>query len=196
MSADERASASSSPDADAAMDRFADGDDSAFGEVYRALEPRLLQYAIRRTGDRAQAEDLVQHTFEMMISARGRFVRGSRIIPWAFAILRHRNCDMKRRPRVEQLSADGEPATQHPTPQPDPHQCLETRQRAQVVRRELERLPRCQRDAFELVHYEHLSHAEAAEVLDATVAGIKSRIQRAHDALRAALHDARETERP
>ncbi|HEY1958535.1 MAG TPA: sigma factor [Polyangiaceae bacterium] len=49
--------------ASAAMDRYASGDDAAFGEIYDRLAPRLLGFLYRQTTDRARAEDLVQQTF-------------------------------------------------------------------------------------------------------------------------------------
>jgi DNA-directed RNA polymerase specialized sigma24 family protein len=45
-------------------------------------------------------------------------------------------------------------------------------------------LPPCQQQAVELFYYGGLSQTEVAEVLDASVAGVKSRIQRATETLR------------
>ena len=39
---------SSNPSADAAMDRYADGDDSAFSDLYDALAPRLAAFLSRK----------------------------------------------------------------------------------------------------------------------------------------------------
>jgi RNA polymerase sigma-70 factor, ECF subfamily len=175
---------SSSPSADAAMDRYADGDDHAFGELYDALAPRLYSYGLRLTRNEERAEDLVQHTWEMMCRSRGAFVRGSRVMPWAISILRNRDRDARKRPKVEQLSSDGLHEVAKAAEQPDPSECVECKQLDQLVRQKLQVLPACQRDAFELFYYGGLGQSEIAEVLDATVAGIKSRIQRATGTLR------------
>ncbi len=74
--------------ATSAMDRYAQGDDAAFSELYDALAPRLYGYLLRQTRNNARAEDLTQQTFLQMHCARGRFVRGADVVPWAFAIAR------------------------------------------------------------------------------------------------------------
>ena len=56
--------------ASAAMDRYARGEDAAFGELYDLLAPKLLGFLYRQTRDRARAEDLVQQTFLQMHCAR------------------------------------------------------------------------------------------------------------------------------
>jgi RNA polymerase sigma-70 factor, ECF subfamily len=183
------ASLSSNPDADAAMDRYADGDESAFPELYRAANPRLYAYALRLTRNEAQTQDLVQHTWEMVCRARGTFMQGSSVMAWLFCILRNRECDVRRRPRVEELSSDGTNDPGHCTPHPDPSECVETKELDELVRQQLKLLPACQRDAVELFFYAGLSQSEVAEVLDSSVAGIKSRIQRATETLRTVFND-------
>src|SRR4051812_10555208 len=70
---------------DAAMDRYAGGDDAAFEIVYDGLAPRLQSFLLRYTNDRARAEDVVQQTMLQIHRARGRFLIGSQVVPWAFA---------------------------------------------------------------------------------------------------------------
>src|SRR5437870_3136108 len=67
---------SSSAALDAAMDRYARGEDSAFEEVYDGLAPRLQSFLLRYTSDRARAEDVVQQTMLQIHRARGRFTLG------------------------------------------------------------------------------------------------------------------------
>lgn len=177
---------SSNPSADAAMDRYASGDDSAFGELYDALCPRLYRYALGLVRNPTRAEDLVQQTLEKMLRCRAYFVKGSRVTPWAFAILRNQFRDQEKRPKIEVLSPDGineDAFTSHP----DPHACTETKQLELRLRKALDRLSPLQRQAFELMYYGEMSQAEIAEMLDTTVVGVKSRIQRAHEILRHAL---------
>jgi RNA polymerase sigma-70 factor, ECF subfamily len=168
------------------MDRYASGDDLAFEDLYIALCPRLHRYAFCLVRDHVRAEDLVQQTLEKLLLHRGHFLKGSAVTPWAFSILRNQVRDQEKRPRIEVFSPDGK-ASEHWSSLPDPHTCAEARQLEARVRVAMDRLPPSQRQAFELVHYGEMSHAEAAEVLDATVAGIKSRLQRAHEVLRVTL---------
>ena len=91
--------------ANAAMDRYANGDDGAFGDLYDLLAPRLYGYLLRQTRNTARAEDLVQQTFLQMHCARGRFIVGADVVPWAFAIARRLMIDGMRRGKREVLSS-------------------------------------------------------------------------------------------
>ena len=89
---------------DAAMDRYARGDDTAFGEIYDKLAPRLYGFLLRHTRDRAKAEDVVQQTMLQIHRARGRFQPGAEVTPWAFAIARRLLIDQHRRGGREVLA--------------------------------------------------------------------------------------------
>jgi RNA polymerase sigma-70 factor (ECF subfamily) len=175
------------PLADDAMDRYAAGDNAAFGDVYDALAPRLHRYLLRLTRyDSARAEDLLQQTFLQIHDARGRFHTGSAVAPWAYAIARRLFIDSARRNSREDLSGTYEEIVGHtlstgPTPEAD----LEAHRLAEDLRQAIASLPPQQREAFLLVRDEGLSMAEAAEVLGTTVAGVKLRASRAYKALRA-----------
>src|SRR5688500_10924643 len=89
---------------DAAMDRYARGDDAAFAEVYDLLAPRLFGFLLRYTRDHARVEDVVQQTMLQMHKNRGRFLPGAEVIPWAFAIARRLLIDSHRRGGREVLA--------------------------------------------------------------------------------------------
>jgi RNA polymerase sigma-70 factor (ECF subfamily) len=180
---------SSDASADAAMDRFAEGDDAACDDLYRILEPRLYSYAVRMTKNRWQAEDLVSHTFEMICRHRGSFLRGSLCIPWAFAILRNRHRDMHKK-KTEELFPEGVHDNVQAGDEPDPYQCTEARQLDQLVRQELMLLPDRQRDVFELHYFGGLTQAEIADLLDLTVPTVKSLVQRARETLRSVFQSS------
>jgi RNA polymerase sigma-70 factor, ECF subfamily len=58
------------------------------------------------------------------------------------------------------------------------------------LQRALDALPPTLREAFLLRHVEDMAYEDMAEVLDATVAGVKMRVSRAREALRQQLDDA------
>lgn len=175
----------------AAMDRYACGDPTAFPILHRALFPRLLAFLTRVSGSSGMADDLVQETFLRMHRARATFVAGGAVLPWVYAIARNVHIDHTRSARLrstERLPSD---------PGPDPAFALHAdaesaaiaAQTARVVERVLARIPPAQRDAFVLIRYEGLSVQDAASVLGATPTAVKLRAFRAYEALRAELDE-------
>lgn len=168
-----------------AMDRYAAGDDAAFGDVYDAMAPRLYGYLLRQTRDAARAEDLLQQTMLQIHAARGRFFQGADVVPWSFAIARRLLIDSYRRRRREaKLVEDGGPER---TSSPNTEEMLHQMRLTRSLEEEVSKLPEAQRVAFELTKREGLSLREVAEVLGTTVMAVKLRLHRAHVALRAAM---------
>ncbi len=175
-------------EADTAMERYAAGDNAAFGLVYDVLAPRLYGYLVRQTRDHARAEDLLQQTLLRMHRARDRFIVGAEVTPWAFAIARRLLIDTVRRGKREVLTDDGEPDA-GAAPDPGADDRVAGKELEARIRHELSRLPASQRVAFELVKDEGLSMAEAAAVVGTTATAVKLRAHRAYEALRLALGD-------
>jgi RNA polymerase sigma-70 factor (ECF subfamily) len=174
-----------------AMNRHADGDPAAFGEVYDLLGKRLFAFFLRRTRDRAQAEDLVQQTLLQMHCARQSYVRGSDVVPWAFAIGRRLLIDQYRRRKKEVLFDGAEDAQggadERVSRDAIPEEVASTRQIAQQLEASLDALPEAQRTAYLLVREEGLSVAEAAEVMGITATALKLRAHRVYEHLRRVL---------
>ncbi len=97
-------------DADAAMERYSNGDNTAFAELYDAIAPRLLGFLRKATRYHGDAEDLMQQTLLQIHRERGSFIPGARVIPWAFTIARRLMIDSSRRHRVEQRLFSDAPA--------------------------------------------------------------------------------------
>lgn len=169
------------------MERYARGERAAFAEVYDGVAPQVLAYLLAQTRSATLAEDLLQQTLLQMHRARGTFIAGSAVMPWAFAIGRRLVIDEQRRRRRSVLSTAGEvedEITGGPS-HAEPEGVVAAKQLAHRLEQELARLPAAQRDAFELMRLEGLSHAEAAEALGITVGALKARAHRAYVALEA-----------
>lgn len=189
IAVDERR-ARASREADAAMNRYADGDVGAFGVLYDVLGPRLYSYIHRQTRDDATAEDLVQQTMLQLHCARDSFVRGAAVTPWAFAIARRLLIDGFRRSKyMEQLSAAPDEDEEPISTDGRPDEIFYSKQLATRMERTLMTLPESHRVAFQLVRLEGLSVAETADVLGTTPNAVKLRAHRTYEALRKALAD-------
>jgi len=172
--------------ANAAMDRYATGDDHAFGAVYDELSPRLYAFLLRKTRDVELAEDLLQQTFLQMHCARETYRTGMDVVPWAFAIARRLAIDAFRR-RKHVVALDPSDAEDALVSELCPDVALRTKQVALTIRATLDALPASQRTAFELLKLEGLSLAQTAEALGDSVTAVKLRAHRAYQALREAL---------
>jgi len=177
---------------DRAMDRYAQGDDGAFAEIYDTLAPRLYAFLLRHTRDEAKAEDIVQQTMLRIHRARGRFIPGAEVTPWAFAIARRLLIDQHRRGGREVLApTDDDVSELLVSMDAGADELTIAKEVAVRLGEALQRLPENQRVAFELIKQDGLSVAEAAQVLGTTVAAVKLRTHRAYEALRAVLVEAR-----
>jgi RNA polymerase sigma-70 factor (ECF subfamily) len=181
----------SSAAADAAMERYAAGDESAFASVYDCVAPKVWGYLRRRTPSVERAEDLVQQTFLHMHRARGTFIPGAEVVPWACAIARRLLIDAARRDkRIGRLTESaGDEVLSEPALHPIAEELVHARELTAKVQGALVRLPESQRVAFELVREQGFSLSQAAQVLGVTTAAVKQRAHRAYLAVRAALED-------
>src|SRR6476619_7964104 len=68
------------------MQRYCDGDASAFRELYALVAPRLLGYLLKMARERALADDLMQQTFLKVHRARAAYVRGADPLPWIYSL--------------------------------------------------------------------------------------------------------------
>lgn len=174
---------------DRAMSRYAEGHDAAFGEVFQTLSPRLLAFLRRLCGSPELAHDLVQETFLRMHRARGSFVPGSAVVPWAYAIAR--NCFVSHaralKSRAARSSVD---ISEHEVAaglDSNAEEAAAVRQSAELVERTLAKMSVTNREAFVLIRFEGQSVAEAAQILGASEGAVKLRAFRAYELLRAAL---------
>jgi len=170
------------------MNRYADGDDAAFEPLYELLAPRVFAFALHQTHDRPMAEDVLQQTFLRLHRERGHFVRGARVMPWAFAIARHLIIDGSRRRKFEVPGPNCMEEDDRRAEDGQADDVIAAKELAVSLDAALARMPEGQRAAFELVREEGLSHADAAEVLGTTVTAIKLRVHRAYEALRGVIN--------
>lgn len=173
---------------DEAMERYANGEDAAFGDLYDLLAPRLMGYLRRIVRDATQVEDFAQATLLQMHRARGTFIRGASVLPWAFAIARRLVIDdFRRRKHAPPIALDDEALGEIVSPQSSPHARAEASELATLIERTLAAMPEPQRVAFKLLKMEGLSVAEAAALLLTTEMSVKLRAHRAYEMLREAI---------
>jgi RNA polymerase sigma-70 factor (ECF subfamily) len=161
-------------------------------EALTFLEP-LYATALRLTGNRADAEDLVQDTFVKALRFADRFTPGTNLKAWLYTILhntwRNRRRDASREPVDVDSSRVDEAATQLDGPaEPETPERILLRQTLDAdLQRALDALPEHFREAVWLRDVEEFSYAEIAEMLGIPLGTVMSRISRGRRQLFAAL---------
>ena len=177
------------PDDDALFVRAGRGDAAAFTRLVERHQSRLMAMAVRMTGGRAAAEDLVQEAFARAWRDAPRFrppADGRPGAPaWLSRVLVNLAIDAARRPRAAALEDAPEP----PDPSPAADDVLVAGERARRVRAAVAALPERQRAAIALTYDAAVPNAEGARALGVTVGAFELLLVRARRTLRSALSD-------
>jgi RNA polymerase sigma-70 factor (ECF subfamily) len=162
---------------------------ASFKDDLVAEVSHLRAFAISLSSSVSLADDLVQETLLRAWSKSNMFQLGTSLRAWLFTILRNIYYSNHRKHVREVQDSDGAYARRHiVTGDQESHLDLEDLLKA------LTRLPAEQREALILVGANGLSFEEAAEICDAEIGTIKSRMSRARSKLveLLALYNARE----
>jgi RNA polymerase sigma-70 factor (ECF subfamily) len=171
---------------DVTLARAQRGEEAACLALVRRYERpvfALLSRLVGRRGHELLVEDLAQEAFLRVFAALPRFVHDGRatLSTWILTVaLRVALSELRRRrPVVAPLDPE----------LPAAARAEETRDLAARIERALATLSVEQRGAFLLREYHGLSYEEIARALDLPVGTVRSRLARAKQGLRAALHE-------
>lgn len=165
---------------------LAEGDRTAFADIVDRWQTRLLNFFYRATGNRTDAEDLVQETFVELHRAAARYKAQGNFQAFIFTLARRRLIDSYRKRSRRPLDFV-DPAThlmQNQTETPDHSFEIE-----EAFHRALATLPENQRNAILLRQQQELSYEEIAQALDASTSAVKTWIHRARTHLRKELSE-------
>src|ERR1700751_3191709 len=154
------------------------GDRVAFGEYVRSRSHALLRAAQAMTGNRQDAEDLLQSTLVKAYQSWDRIDDPAALDTYVRRIMVNTHISGWRRRRVDEYPTDELPEEAVDSQMSD---C----EMPEVVRRALDRLPRRMRAAVMLRYYDDMSEPEVAAALGISVGTVKSTVARAVAKLRA-----------
>ena len=148
---------------------------------------RVFRLALRLTGNRHDAEDLTQEVFVRVFRSLHTYQPGT-FEGWLHRITTNLFLDQaRRRQRIRFDALSDERAARLSSPAPDPDTAYADRTFDDDVEQALSTLPPDFRAAVVLCDVEGLSYEEIAEILDAKLGTVRSRIHRGRAMLRKAL---------
>ena len=152
-----------------------DGDEAAFGELFRRHKDRMWAVALRTTRDPELAADCVQDGFIAAFRRAESFRGEAAVTTWLHRIIVNACLDRLRRRKPTSELPEFELADRH-----DQHASTEVRL---DVLEALAKLPEGQRAALVLVDMHAVPVSEAARILGVAEGTIKSRCARGRAAL-------------
>jgi RNA polymerase sigma-70 factor (ECF subfamily) len=168
----------------------------ALGQLFDRHQRRVFNVAWRVLGDRVLAEDVVQEVFTRLPRVAKGFRGDASLTSWLYRVTVNRAIDRRRREARRparrfgdtpiEIEGSGLPGRARPT---SPEGEARAHERAERVQAALLTLSPKLRAVAVLRYVEGLSYEELAEAIGCSLGTIKSRLNRAHTALAAALAD-------
>jgi RNA polymerase sigma-70 factor (ECF subfamily) len=168
------------------------GDVEAFNQLVRLYEGRVYTLCLRMLGDPDAAADVAQDTFISAYKNLNRF-RGGVFRSWILRIATNACYDAlrarKRRPAVSLNAAFGDDDENGggfdiPDPAESPDDAAQRRELGAAITAAIAQLPEDQRVVVILSDIQGLAYEEIAEVTNANLGTIKSRLSRGRARLR------------
>jgi RNA polymerase sigma-70 factor, ECF subfamily len=151
-----------------------------FEELFHACYPRVLGYAIRRTKDRAAAEDAVSETF--LVAWRRFEDVPAEALPWVLGVARKVLANQRR--AAGRRAPEGPVVPLEAVPDPDPRTAVAERVAdRQAFAAAFAALSARDREVLALVGWDGLSPREGATVLGCSAATFSLRLHRARKRL-------------
>jgi RNA polymerase sigma-70 factor (ECF subfamily) len=176
----------SADDADELVAKVRGGDLAALGRAYDLHHEAVRAFARRLVGSDEHAEDLVHETFLTLPDALGGFRGMASLRTFLLSIAanharHHVRAAARRRAAVDRF------AVERPPDAPNPESGASARELARALSRALDALPIEQRVAFVLCEVEERTSGEAAQIVQAPEATVRTRLFHARKKLREAL---------
>lgn len=172
----------------ALMLRVAEGDQTAFVELFERYARKVKAFLIAGGAPHDQADEIAQEVLVSVWRRAGQYdPQKAAVSTWIFAIARNRRIDALR--RAGRPAPDPEDPLFQPDPEPDPETNLSAAARDAVVREAVSALPADQQEVVRLAFFHGLAQSEISERLDIPLGTVKSRLRLAFKKLRGALGD-------
>ena len=180
--------------------KFLAGERTAFEELARRYEKRLVRFLMRYIRDVYMAEEIFQETFVRVYRKASSFQEGRKFRTWLYTIAlnlaRTEMSKLKKRPPAKSLDAvvgsgdsDRESTLSRliTSEEHGPREKAALKEAGELIEKALMELSERHREVFVLYHYEHLNYEEIAETVGRPVGTVKSQMHYALKDLRAKL---------
>ncbi len=171
------------------------GDRNAFRVLVHEYQQKVLNTCYGFLHNRQDAEDTAQEVFLEIFRSIRSFHESSRLGTWIYRIAITKSLDllrrMKRKKRAAvlvQIFGKERGVSAEPIDATNPHQLLENKERARILKGAVDTLPENQRIALTLHRYQGLPYNEICDIMGLSLSSVESLLHRAKKNLEKKLY--------
>ncbi len=163
------------------------GDRKVFSEFVDQYQLSLLKLCIGFLHDEEDAKDVVQDIFIDVFQSIGQFRGDSLLSTWLFRIAVNKSLNHIKKNKnknlfasIDSILSSKKKVVANITDESgDSDRNIESEERAKVIRKAVDSLPRNQHIAFVLFRYQDLSYKDISEVMNISLSAVEALIHRA-----------------
>jgi RNA polymerase sigma-70 factor (ECF subfamily) len=159
------------------------GDAEAFTALHDKYRDKVYRFALKRTGDEHDAEDVTQEVFLEIWRCLGSYEGRSSLLTWIFGIAHNQVCRRFRKKNLVAGSIDDEGFAEVASAEPGIEETLDARRLLEQCDRVVEGLSEAQRTVYQLRFREQRSTREVASALGKSSQAVKISLFRTRRAL-------------
>ena len=171
------------------------GDIDSFEMLIECYQQKVYNIALRMLGNKEDASDIAQEVFIKVYKSIGGFKEEASLSTWIYRIATNVCLDeLRKRKKTKIVSIDStiqleesEVSMQMPDERPQPDELLTQKELKQEVQKAINNLKEEHKTVIILRDINGYSYEEIAKILDCTLGTVKSRINRARNALKSIL---------
>ncbi|MBN9383449.1 MAG: RNA polymerase sigma-70 factor [Chitinophagaceae bacterium] len=169
---------------------IAEGDETAYTQIFHLYTPRLLPFIFKLTKDEQLAREVLQETFLRLWMKRDQLPQVERPASWLFRIaanicltwLRTQATRHRLQDRVEEKQAAHKYSSAV--------EVLESKEMALLIRQAVDALPARRQEIYRLSREQGLSHQQIAERLQLSLSTVKNQLGYSIKFIQEYLHNA------
>ncbi|RIJ45655.1 sigma-70 family RNA polymerase sigma factor [Maribellus luteus] len=171
-------------------DRFRQGDNSCFADIYSEIAPRLYWYGLKFTSNQNIIEDVIQDLFSDLFSKRKTLGPTDNILFYLMCSFKRklfRLLKKEDKTSTDPLSDDYSFQVNYSIEQEIIKEEV-VKEQTRLLAQALKKLPSRQKESIYLKYHEGLGYEEIAELMDISVESCRNLISKAIKALRQSIH--------
>jgi RNA polymerase sigma-70 factor (ECF subfamily) len=153
---------------------FQNGDESAFNKLVLRYQERIYWTIRRFVGHHDDADDILQDVFIRVYNSLNEFRGESNFFTWLYRISVNVSLNFLKKRKIRMVLRIDESISESVASGTDPVLEYEEKEKQEIIRNAIEKLPLKQKTVFVLRFYEQLSYEEISKILKISIGGLKA----------------------